>query len=211
MIVAAAVPLVAERGSAVTTSQIARAAGIGEATIFRVFADKDEVIDACLAEAARPDHVLRELADIPRDQSLEARLSEALRTMRAHLDRMGSVIGALAASGHRRPGTESRKPGAESESGAESRKPGAESHGPGAGNRGQHRPGDREASMRAVREALTDLIEPDRESMRFTPPQVAAALLGLLFGQARGTESSLSDEELVDIVLHGAAKPLSGG
>ena len=59
MIVAAALPLVAEHGAAVTTSQIARAAGIGEATIFRVFADKDEVLDECMAEAVRTDHVVR--------------------------------------------------------------------------------------------------------------------------------------------------------
>ena len=52
MIVAAALPLVAEYGAAVTTSQIARAAGIGEATIFRAFKDKDEVLDACVAEAS---------------------------------------------------------------------------------------------------------------------------------------------------------------
>lgn len=50
MIVRAALPLVIEHGSAVTTRQIARAAGIGEGTIFRVFADKDELLEACVSE-----------------------------------------------------------------------------------------------------------------------------------------------------------------
>ncbi|GAA5194906.1 TetR/AcrR family transcriptional regulator [Rugosimonospora acidiphila] len=104
MIVAAALPLVAEHGTAVTTSQIARAAGIGEATIFRAFADKDEVLDECMAEAARPDHVLRELASIPLDQPLAARLTDAIEALRGHLARMGAVAGALHSSGHRRPG-----------------------------------------------------------------------------------------------------------
>ena len=59
MIVAAALPLVAEYGAAVTTSQVASAAGIGEATIFRAFADKEELLDACMIEAMRPDHAVR--------------------------------------------------------------------------------------------------------------------------------------------------------
>src|SRR5689334_10573632 len=99
MIVAAALPLVAEAGAAVTTSQIARAAGIGEATIFRVFADKDEVLDACMAEATRTDHVLRELRSIPLDQPLPDRLAEAVDALRAYLHRMGAVAGALHSSG----------------------------------------------------------------------------------------------------------------
>ena len=43
MIVAATLPLLLEHGELVTTRQIAEAAGIAEGTIFRVFADKDEL------------------------------------------------------------------------------------------------------------------------------------------------------------------------
>jgi AcrR family transcriptional regulator len=53
-IVQAALPLIAELGAAVTTAKIARAAGIGEATIFRVFDDKDAVLQACVAAAMDP-------------------------------------------------------------------------------------------------------------------------------------------------------------
>ncbi|WP_243714648.1 TetR/AcrR family transcriptional regulator, partial [Actinomadura bangladeshensis] len=98
MIVRTALPLVAEHGTAVTTGQIARAAGIGEATIFRVFADKDELLDACVAEALRPDHVLAEIEAIPLDQPLTARLTEASAAIEAYLARMGLVIGALHAT-----------------------------------------------------------------------------------------------------------------
>ena len=77
MIVAAALPLVAEYGTAVTTSQIAKAAGIGEATIFRVFADKEELLDACMNEALRPDHAVEQIASIPLDQPLADRLADA--------------------------------------------------------------------------------------------------------------------------------------
>lgn len=54
MIIQAAIPLITEYGSAVTTAKIARAAGIGEGTVFRVFADKDELLQACIAEALSP-------------------------------------------------------------------------------------------------------------------------------------------------------------
>ncbi|MEV0843306.1 TetR/AcrR family transcriptional regulator [Actinocatenispora sera] len=113
MIIAAALPLVAEHGAKVTTGQVARAAGIGEGTIFRAFADKNELLDACMAEAVRPDHAVREIASIPTDLPLADRLTEAADALDAHLDRMGAVAGALLGSGHRsraeRPPADSRE------------------------------------------------------------------------------------------------------
>ncbi|MCW3844297.1 TetR/AcrR family transcriptional regulator, partial [Micromonospora yasonensis] len=44
MIVRAALPLLATYGAGLTTAQVARAAGIGEATVFRAFADKDALL-----------------------------------------------------------------------------------------------------------------------------------------------------------------------
>ncbi|WP_228010704.1 TetR/AcrR family transcriptional regulator [Nonomuraea phyllanthi] len=99
MIVRAALPLVVEYGTSVTTAQIARAAGIGEGTIFRAFGDKDAVLAACMAEAARPDDTLAYVASISLDLPLEERLVEASEALHAHLARMGAVAGALAASG----------------------------------------------------------------------------------------------------------------
>src|SRR5438105_13371464 len=51
MIVAATLPLLLEHGDRVTSRQIAEAAGIAEGTIFRAFADKDEVIAAAIEAA----------------------------------------------------------------------------------------------------------------------------------------------------------------
>lgn len=180
MIVAAALPLVAEYGTAITTGQIARAAGIGEGTIFRAFADKEEVLDTCLAEAMNPEHALRELASISLDEPLAARLTQAAEALGAHLERMGTVIGALHASGHRRSQ-------------------------PGGDRLAQ---GNREASMKATREAVTELIEPDRAALRLEPEKLASIFLGMLFTSHRSPAgvTELTAADLVGVLLHGALR-----
>ncbi|WP_406214682.1 TetR family transcriptional regulator [Streptomyces decoyicus] len=221
MIVAAALPLVAEYGAAVTTSQIARAAGIGEATIFRAFKDKDEVLDACVAEAVGTDHVLRELASISLDEPLAGRLTEAAEALRAHLERLGTVIGALHASGHRR----GRQPGAGPR---DADRPRRDGDGPPRDGDGPRRDSDRPPrdgggppqdadgpprdsraeSVTVLRNAVVELIEPDRAAFRLSPEKVAAAFLGLLFTRlqtpAAEADAPLTPDELIDVLLHGA-------
>lgn len=105
MIIRTAIPLIAEYGAAVTTAKIARAAGIGEGTIFRVFADKDELMQACVAEALSPDHAVRELDAIDVSQPLPDRLAEAAEALQAHMARMGAIAGSLGHRGGKHPGT----------------------------------------------------------------------------------------------------------
>jgi AcrR family transcriptional regulator len=54
MIIEATIPLLVEHGEMVTTRQIADAAGIAEGTIFRAFADKDELLGAVIDAALDP-------------------------------------------------------------------------------------------------------------------------------------------------------------
>ncbi|MFE9813983.1 TetR/AcrR family transcriptional regulator [Streptomyces sp. NPDC005773] len=105
MIIRTAIPLIAEYGAAVTTAKIARAAGIGEGTIFRVFTDKDELMQACVAEALSPDHAVRELDAIDVSQPLPDRLAEAAEALQAHMARMGAIVGSLGHRGGKHPGT----------------------------------------------------------------------------------------------------------
>ncbi|WP_330276400.1 TetR/AcrR family transcriptional regulator [Lentzea sp. NBC_00516] len=184
MIVHAVLPLLIEHGANVTSSQIARAAGIGEGTIFRAFKDKDELFDACTAEALRPDHVLDAITEIPVDQPLEDRLVEAAEALGAHLERMGALMGALHASGrvkHRDP-EQRHKDGA--------------------------RKGGRRESMAAIRGAMVELFTPEKDRLRLPPEQLAALFMTLLFGGRRLTADvdPPTTRQVVDFFLRGAVE-----
>ena len=183
MIVHAVLPLLMEHGANVTSSQIARAAGIGEGTIFRAFKDKDELFDACTAEALKPDHVLDAIAEIPVDQPLEDRLVEAAEALGAHLERMGALMGALHASG--RVKHRDQRPEGQSRSWK----------------------GGRRESMAAIRGAMVELFTPEEDRLRLPPEQLADLFLTLLFGGRRmASDDAPTTRQVVDFFLHGAVE-----
>ncbi|MEF3114414.1 helix-turn-helix domain-containing protein [Streptomyces chrestomyceticus] len=203
MIVKAALPLVAEYGAGVTTAKVARAAGIGEATIFRVFEDKEALLAACVAEALRPDALLASLAAVPLHRPLAERLVEALDAMREHLSRIGAVIGALHATGRLR-GREAPKSG-----GTGSEPEPAPEPEPASGS-APTMPGSREEALAAPLAAVAALFEPERDRLRVAPEALARVFLTL--SRASAAEAgddgrmpgALSPRELVDLFLHGA-------
>ena len=81
MIVAATLPLLLEHGDRVTSRQIAEAAGIAEGTIFRAFADKDEIIAAVIEAALDPEPLEAALSGIPHDLAFEDALAGAVVIM----------------------------------------------------------------------------------------------------------------------------------
>ncbi len=81
-LVAATLPLLLAHGPAVTTRQIAEAAGVAEGTIFRVFPDKESLIEAVVESAFDMSAIDAALADIDAAQPLEARLVEAVDILR---------------------------------------------------------------------------------------------------------------------------------
>lgn len=80
-IVEATLPLLLEHGSGVTTKQIAEAAGIAEGTIFRVFDDKEDILDAVAENVFDPSPTRLALQQINLDLSLEERLIAAVEIL----------------------------------------------------------------------------------------------------------------------------------
>ncbi|TQS27174.1 TetR/AcrR family transcriptional regulator [Microbispora sp. KK1-11] len=184
MVVQAAIPLLVEIGPSVTTLQIARAAGISEPTIFRAFADKNEVLAACLAEVTDPRHVVGELAAIDPSEPLRTRLIALIEVLRAQGERTAAVVNAVSLATQARP----RESLSE-----EDRTRFAAS---------------RTASYERLHAAAVAVLEPDAAGLR-TPVETAAGMvLAIVMALGRGGgwqagAASVTTEGLADLILHG--------
>jgi AcrR family transcriptional regulator len=105
-IVAATLPLFLEQGAAVTTREIAQAAGIAEGTIFRVFEDKTALLDAVIEAALDPAPTEAAIRSIDPTLSFEDRLIAAVGILRERVLYAFNVLSV--ASGTTRGATQQR-------------------------------------------------------------------------------------------------------
>ncbi|WP_418277085.1 TetR/AcrR family transcriptional regulator [Isoptericola jiangsuensis] len=190
-IVEAVLPLVAERGTEVTTRQLADAAGVAEGTLFRAFGDKPSLVGAVAMEglhrASGPDETRAELAAIDRSLPLEVRLAAVIELGR---HRMADVVRWMTVLRHLHPHT---GPG--------------DLSGPGQTLRVkllQQRDEQRAATI----EGLTDVLRPDADRLR-VPLDVAVALVESAIAGTHGRIDHLlpapSATVVADVLVHGLA------
>jgi AcrR family transcriptional regulator len=106
MIVSATLPLLVEHGDRVTSRQIAEAAGIAEGTVFRAFADKDEIIAAVIEAALDPEPLEVALLAIPADLAFEPSLAAAVVIMQQRVIDVWRLVSSVGTRFHemtRRP------------------------------------------------------------------------------------------------------------
>ena len=94
-IIDAAIPLLRRHGPAITTKQIADAAGIAEGTLFRVFDDKDALIRATVDQVMDQRPAIAALRRIDVALPLRERLRAAVVIITARLDAVWELMFAM--------------------------------------------------------------------------------------------------------------------
>jgi len=98
-LVTATVPLLVQHGRALTTKQIADAAGIAEGTIFRVFDSKDDLVLAAIEEALDIEPFLVELESIDGGRDLPTVLLDLVTRMQVRFRSIFTLMSAMAMTG----------------------------------------------------------------------------------------------------------------
>lgn len=95
-------PLLLEHGEQVTTRQIADAAGVAEGTIFRVFADKEELLDAVVDAALDPAPLEEQLAAVDIDRPLHEAAEAAIAIVQRRVDEVWRLVSSTGSRAHAR-------------------------------------------------------------------------------------------------------------
>ena len=94
-IVDATIPLVLASGAAVTSKQIAEAAGVAEGTVFRAFGDKDTVINAAVAKYLDPGPLRVRLGAIDATLPLEFKVRQVLSMLQQRFQGVFAMMTAV--------------------------------------------------------------------------------------------------------------------
>lgn len=106
----AVIPLLVDRGAAVTIAEMAEAAGIAEGTIFRVFPDKAALMHAAIAKTLDPKPIVAALDAIELRVPLAEQVTRAAGILAARYEKTTALIGmARSMPDHGKPGPEAHR------------------------------------------------------------------------------------------------------
>ena len=94
-LIEATIPLLVEYGAAVTTRQIADAAGVAEGTIFGVFPDKASLLRAAILRAMSPEPAVKLLGGLSFIENLRDRLETAVEALAAGIAHRAPLVAAV--------------------------------------------------------------------------------------------------------------------
>ena len=177
-IVEAVIPLLLEKGSTLSTSEIADAAGIAEGTVFSVFPDKASVIVEAIKATVDPESASVALTSIPGSVPVEQQLEQAADILMERGERIGILVGVLRTM----QTTDTVK------------------------LEGAHQ--YLKKSHASMLFALAELFERHSEKLKTTPERAAVVFWGLVFANAHSLmedQDKLDAAAVVDMVLHGIA------
>ncbi|HET8697658.1 MAG TPA: TetR/AcrR family transcriptional regulator [Gammaproteobacteria bacterium] len=174
------IPLLREKGSSLTTAEIARAANIAEGTIFRVFPDKSAIMFEAVKAAIDATPVADAIRAISPGAPMRTQLVEAAGLLRDYFNRMVAL-------------GESLRSGSPVQRG-----------------RHEAMAATIKSSSDTISAALAELFARHRAVLRVPPAAAKAAFRGLVFASAHPLlppKERLALEEAVSILLSGIAHP----
>lgn len=183
-IVEAVAPLLIDRGAAVTTREMAEAAGVAEGTLFSVFEDKRALVLAAIRHRLDPQPTRAAIASAEASGDLAETLNAVADRLLPRLDE----VRALAAVLHGLP--------------------------PAAHREGRLGAATLESWHTAVHDGIAALLGPHGGRLRLPAERAAVVFAALLlasrplYGPPRPT---LATAELVDVFLHGAVADRANG
>jgi AcrR family transcriptional regulator len=183
-IIEASVALLLTNGPELSTREIAKAAGVAEGTIFRVFETKGDLIHAAVHAAMQPTAALAALAELPAAQDLEQRVTDVLLILVEEIRRTRALFVHLAGAGI---GPQRPHPGV--------------AH--------PHRGGGPHEGRWQLFAATVAALTPYAAHLSVEPPIAAKLLSALAFATSinlTDTDNPATPESMAAVALHGIAE-----